>query len=213
MFPLGSAKRRVKSLPIATFALILLNAYVFYLEVLHGEKFVLRWAANPSEVKAGFDSLETIFTSMFLHVNWLHLASNMLFLWAFGPLVEDAMASIRFLLFYIFGGLAAMTSQVFFGPDAHMPVLGASGAIAAIMGAFLIIHPRDHIRTFVMYPIGRVMLIPAILLVGVWILLQVANVWIVTDGAKADNTVAYTAHIGGAIFGMLCGRLFLRPSH
>ena len=211
MFPLGSAKHHLKTIPIATLALISLNAYVFYLEMLQGETFVLRWAMTPAEIKGGFDSLETIFTSMFLHANWLHLVGNMLFLWAFGPLIEDAMASPRFLLFYLLGGLVAMVSHVLLGLGSSTPVLGASGAVAAVMGAFLVIYPRDNIRTFVMYPIGRVMLIPAFLLVGVWILLQVANVWMISDGDKAGTEVAYMAHIGGAVFGMLCGRLFLRP--
>lgn len=211
MFPLGSVSRSFKGLPFATVLIILINAGVFYLEMVQGEPFILRWSAVANEIRQGHD-LETIVTSMFLHGGWLHIISNMVFLWAFAPLIEDGMGSLRFVIFYLLAGVAAMAAQIY-GGDMHstVPSLGASGAVAGVMGAFLVTYPRDQIRTLILSPAPRIVLIPAMVLIGLWIVTQVVSVTTEVQEANAGG-VAYLAHIGGAIFGAVTGRLFFRGS-
>jgi membrane associated rhomboid family serine protease len=184
-----------------------LNALVFVLELLGGEAFIMRWSMVPATVVAGRDWI-TILSSMFLHEGWAHILGNMLFLWVFGPEIEDVIGPGRYVLFYLLGGLAAAAAQTVIAPGSTVPTLGASGAIAAVMGAFLITYPRDRIRTVLLFGwFARVTFLPAILLVGVWFLTQVFN----QVGALADvqsGGVAYMAHIGGFLFGMLFARLF-----
>jgi membrane associated rhomboid family serine protease len=209
MFPLGSASRSFSGVPFATVLIILINAAVFYLEMTQGEKFILQWSAVPNEIANGKD-LETAVTSMFLHGGWLHIISNMLFLWAFAPLIEDSMGSIRFVIFYLLAGLAAMAAQIWGGdPNSTIPTLGASGAVAGVMGAFLVTYPRDQIRTLILSPAPRIVLIPAMILIGLWIVTQVVSVTTETQEANTGG-IAYLAHIGGAVFGAVTGRLFVR---
>jgi membrane associated rhomboid family serine protease len=184
-----------------------LNALVFVLELLGGEAFIMRWSMVPANVVAGRDWI-TILSSMFLHEGWAHILGNMLFLWVFGPEIEDVMGPGRYVLFYLLGGLAAAAAQTVIDPGSTVPTLGASGAIATVMGAFLITYPRDRIRTVLFFGwFARVTFLPAILLVGLWFLTQVFS----QVGALADvqsGGVAYMAHIGGFLFGMLFARLF-----
>jgi membrane associated rhomboid family serine protease len=208
MFPLGSASRSIAAVPFITVLIILLNAGVFYLELTQGEPFVLRWSAVANEITHG-RHLETIVSSMFLHAGWMHIIGNMLFLWAFAPLMEDAMGSPRFVIFYLLGGVAAMAAQMFADPNSTIPSLGASGAVAAVMGAFLVTYPRDQIRTLILTPMARVVSVPAVVLIGLWILTQVISVSTEATEANAGG-VAYFAHIGGAVFGAVTGRLFIR---
>jgi membrane associated rhomboid family serine protease len=211
MFPLGSVSRSITGFPFVTALIILINAGVFYLELERGDAFVLRWSAVPAEISTGRD-LETLITSAFLHGGWLHIIGNMVFLWAFGPQMEEAMNSLRFLVFYLLGAVAAMGAQVWGDPTGTIPALGASGAVAAVMGAFLVTYPRDTIRTLILIPpIIRVVYIPAVILIGLWIALQFASYSTELEQGRADaGGVAYLAHIGGAIFGAVTGRLFLR---
>lgn len=208
MFPLGSVSRSLTAVPFVTVLIILLNAGAFYLELAHGEPFVLRWSAVANEVTHG-RHLETIVSSMFLHAGWMHIIGNMLFLWAFAPPMEDAMGSPRFVVFYLLGGIAAMAAQMFADPTSTIPSLGASGAVAAVMGAFLVTYPRDQIRTLILTPVARVVSVPAIVLIGLWIVTQVISVSTEATQANAGG-VAYFAHIGGAVFGAVTGRLFVR---
>ncbi len=209
MFPLGSASRGFSGVPFATALIILINAAVFYLEMANGEAFITRYSAVANDITHG-RHLETIVTSMFLHGGWLHIISNMVFLWAFAPLMEEGMGSIRFIIFYLLAGVAAMAAQVYGAdPNATIPSLGASGAVAGVMGAFLVTYPRDQIRTLILSPAPRIVLIPAVMLIGLWIVTQVISVTTETQEANAGG-VAYLAHIGGAIFGAVTGRLFLR---
>ena len=138
----------------------------------------------------------------------MHILGNMVFLWVFGPEIEDVMGPVRYLVFYLLGGLAATIAQVLILPSSTMPNLGASGAIAAVMGTFLITYPRDRIRTLLLFGwFARVTVVPAIVLVGLWFLTQVFS----QVGALATTQtggVAYMAHIGGFVFGMALGRLF-----
>jgi len=190
-----------------TVCIIAVNALVFLLELLLGDAFILRWSLVPAAIVAGRD-WPNILTSMFLHEGWMHILGNMLFLWVFGPEIEDVMGAGRYLVFYLLGGLAATVAQIAIEPSSTVPNLGASGAIAAVMGAFLITYPRDQIRTVLL--IGwfvRVTFVPAVLLVGIWFLTQVfSEVGSVVD-TQADG-VAYMAHIGGFLFGLVLNRLF-----
>ena len=145
MIPLTDASRRPTHLPIVTAGIILTNFYVFYLEIKGGDAFVLKWSAIPVNVIAGHHWI-TILTAMFMHGSWSHILGNMVFLWAFGPEIEDAMNPFRYLAFYLVGGVVAMLAQIVGGPSSTVPCLGASGAIAAVMGAFLVTYPRDQIR-------------------------------------------------------------------
>jgi membrane associated rhomboid family serine protease len=147
---------------------------------------------------------------MFLHAGWLHILGNMIFFWAFGPEIEDAMGRFRFLSFYLIGGVVAMTAQVLAAPASQVPNLGASGAIAAVMGAFLVTYPRDRIKTALFFLFFvRVTYIPAVLLIGVWFLLQLFNAGTVAKHVQTGG-VAYMAHVGGFLFGVVTGRLWIR---
>lgn len=207
MFPLGSVSRSITGIPFITVLIILINAGVFYLEMTQGEKFIDRWSAVPAAVMAGRE-YETILTSAFMHAGWLHIIGNMVFLWAFAPPMEEAMGSIKFLIFYVLGALAAAAAHIYGDPNSTIPIVGASGAVAAVMGAFLVTYPRDSIRTLVLTPAVRVIYIPAIVLIGLWIVLQVVSVTTEPQQANAGG-VAYLAHIGGAAFGIVTGRLFI----
>ncbi|HYL20699.1 MAG TPA: rhomboid family intramembrane serine protease [Gemmatimonadales bacterium] len=206
MIPLGDASRRPVHFPVFTTAIILVNALVFVLELQGGEPFVTRWSAVPADITAGHHWI-TLLTAMFMHAGWSHIIGNMLFLWVFGPEIEDAMGPPRYLAFYLLGGLVAMLAQVAASPNSTVPNLGASGAIAAVMGAFLVTYPRDKIRTvLIILVFVRVTFVPAALLIGLWFLMQLVSVG--TVATAQTGGVAYLAHIGGMVFGALTGRLF-----
>jgi membrane associated rhomboid family serine protease len=209
MIPLGDASRRPAHFPVCTTAIILVNALVFVLELQGGEPFVTRWSAVPADITAGHHWI-TLVTALFMQASWSHIIGNMLFLWVFGPEIEDAMGPPRYLAFYLLGGLVAMLAQVAASPSSTIPNLGASGAIAAVMGAFLITYPRDKIRTvLIILVFVRVTFVPAALLIGLWFLIQLVSVG--TVATAQTGGVAYLAHIGGMVFGALTGRLFENP--
>ncbi len=206
LIPLGDVSRRPTRIPVVTILIILVNAFVFVLELTCGEAFVTRWSAIPAQIFSGHQWI-TILTAMFMHASWSHIIGNVVFLWAFGPEIEDAMGRGRYLVFYLFGGLVAMIAQVAASPHSTVPNLGASGAIAAVMGAFLITYPRDRIRSILLiFIFVKVTFIPAALLIGVWFLTQLLNAGQVAHAQTGG--VAYLAHIGGFIFGALTARLF-----
>jgi membrane associated rhomboid family serine protease len=195
-------------MPVVTTAIIAVSVAVFVIELVGGDQFVMRWAEIPADIVRG-RHLITILTAMFMHGSWGHLIGNMIFLWAFGPEIEDLMGPRRYLAFYLLGGLAATAAQLIANPASTVPNLGASGAIAAVMGAFLVTYPRDRIRSLqVLVVFVRVPNIPAALLVGVWFLTQLVNVGVVTHQASSGGGVAYAAHVGGFIFGAVTVRLF-----
>jgi len=207
LIPLTDASRRPVHFPIVTISIIIINFVVFGLELNGGETFVLKWAAIPANITASHNWI-TILTAMFMHGSWSHILGNMVFLWAFGPEMEDTMNSFRYLVFYLCGGLVAMLSQIALSPSSTVPNLGASGAIAAIMGAFLVTYPGDQIRVLLIIIVFvRIKLIPAALLIGVWFLIQLFNVGAVAT--VQTGGVAYAAHVGGAIFGILFARRFV----
>src|SRR5579871_2843977 len=206
MIPLGDESRRPEGFPAVTAAIIGLNAIVFVLELVNGDPFVTRWSLIPHLVASGHH-LETIFGAMFMHASWSHIIGNMIFLWAFGPEMEDSMGGLRYLLFYLLGGLAAFAAQIAADPHSTVPNLGASGAIAAVMGGFLVTYPRDQIRTLLVFGwFVKITLIPAGLLIVLWFLLQLFSVGVVSD--VQTGGVAYWAHIGGTIYGLVTARLF-----
>ncbi|MDL1892546.1 rhomboid family intramembrane serine protease [Sphingobacteriales bacterium CHB3] len=207
VIPLSNASQRPIAFPTVTVFIIATNAVVFLLELLGGEAFVMRWAVIPADIVAGHNWI-TILTAMFMHGSWSHIIGNMVFLWAFGPGIEDAMNPRRYLAFYILGGVAASVAQVMVDPTSTVPNLGASGAIAAVMGAFLVTYPHDRIRSLlVIFVFVRVAYIPAALLIGVWALMQFFSLGEVTQ--QATEGVAYAAHVGGFIFGAVTARLFM----
>jgi membrane associated rhomboid family serine protease len=147
---------------------------------------------------------------MFMHASWSHILGNMVFLWAFGPEIEDAMGQARYALFYLAGGIVAMLAQVAADASGTMPSLGASGAIAAVMGAFLVTYPTDRIRTVVFFGwFVRVTFVPAVLLIGFWLLTQLFSLGSVADAQQGG--VAYMAHVAGAVFGAATGKFFEVP--
>lgn len=211
MIPLWDASRRPVNFPWVTALLIALNALAFFFELQGGEDFATHWAAIPADITTGHRP-ETLLTSMFLHAGWAHIIGNMIFLWAFGPEIEDIMNPWRYLAFYLIGGIAAMSAQVWTDPTSTIPNLGASGAIAAVMGAFLVTYPRDKIRTLLFLGFFVTMtFLPAALLIGFWFLIQLLSVgWGAISGVNGDG-IAYLAHIAGALFGALTVRLFEDP--
>ena len=209
LIPLGDASRRPASLPIVTALIILVNVFVFLLELARGDSFVTQWSVIPAQILSGHQWI-TILTAMFMHGSWSHIIGNMIFLWAFSPEIEDAMGRARYLIFYLVGGVVAMVAQVLANPSSTIPNLGASGAIAAVMGAFLVTYPRDRIKAvLIIFLYIRITFIPAFLLIGFWFLTQ-----LVDAGAVAQvqtGGVAYLAHVGGFIFGAVTARWFEDP--
>jgi membrane associated rhomboid family serine protease len=206
MIPIGDAERRPLGFPTVTALIILLNVIFFALELLGGDAFIIRWSLVPADIVAGRGYV-TILTSMFMHEGIVHIAGNMLFFWVFGPEIEDVMGAARYLSFYLLGGLAATLAQVVVDPLSDIPNLGASGAIAAVMGVFLVTFPRDKIKTVVILGwFATVTMIPAVAMVGLWFLTQVLSE--IGSFAQQGGGVAYMAHIGGFVFGAVFGRLF-----
>src|SRR5262252_8981831 len=206
LIPLTDASRRPARIPVVTVFIILVNALVFVLELMNGETFVTQWSVIPAQITSG-QGLITILTAMFMHGSWSHIIGNMIFLWAFAPEIEDAMGRGPYLIFYLMGGLVAMLAQVAAAPHSTVPNLGASGAIAAVMGAFIVTYPRDRIKSVLfIFVFARITFIPAALLIGFWFLTQLVHAGIVANTQAGG--VAYLAHVGGFIFGAVTARWF-----
>jgi membrane associated rhomboid family serine protease len=207
LIPLRSSER-VSSTAKVTAGLIALNAAIFLYQVSLSPRalndFVTQWGVVPDRL-----NLVSLLTSMFLHGGWLHILGNMLFLWVFGRNVEDLIGGTRFLILYLVCGLAAGVVQVIANPYSRVPTIGASGAIAGIMGAYLIRFPRSHIRTLFWLIFATTLDIPAALLLLYWFAIQFFSGF--ASLASTDYTgggVAWFAHVGGFIAGMLLIRLF-----
>ena len=209
--PLRDISRRPAHRPVITVLIIAINAFVFVLELAGGNAFIQQWSVVPAAIVAG-QHWVTILTAMFMHGGWMHIIGNMVFLWAFGPEIEDAMGRLRYLAFYLLGGVVAFLAQVAAMSDSTVPNLGASGAIAAVMGAFLITYPRDRIKTLLLLGwFVTVTVIPAAVLIGFWFLLQLLSQVGSVAAAQSGGGVAYLAHVGGFIFGVVSARLFEDP--
>ena len=206
MFPIGDDDSGRRTVPVVTYALIGLNVLVFFLELSGGDPFIERWSVVPRRLtqNPGGDFI-TIFTSMFMHGGWLHLGGNMLYLWIFGDNVEDRFGHAKFLVFYFLCGIAATVAQVAVNAGSNIPNLGASGAIAGVLGAYIVLFPRGNVRVLM----GRsVVPMPALMVIGLWIVLQfISGIGSITQSAETGG-VAYMAHIGGFAAGLALTFLF-----
>lgn len=212
MFPLRDDKI-IDAMPsYLTWILILLNAAVFFYQLSMTDpelqRFVFEFGTVPVEILRG-DDLWTLLTSMFMHGGWMHIIGNMLFLWVFGDNIEHVLGHGKFLLFYILGGLAASLAHVAANPGSEIPSIGASGAISAVLGAYLVMFPRARITTLVPFGFFYITRIPAIFFLGLWALQQFIS-GIADLGAATAQTagVAWWAHIGGFVFGLVVGLVF-----
>jgi membrane associated rhomboid family serine protease len=203
MIPLGDDNSARRITPIVTYVLIALNVLVFFLELNNGEAFIQRWAFVPRRFLADpAGDFVTLFTSMFMHAGWLHLLSNMLYLWIFGDNVEDRFGHGLFLGFYILCGLGATFAQMAFNMTSNIPNLGASGAIAGVLGAYIVMFPRSRVHVL----LGRfVTPMSALVVIGLWILLQIfSQISVFTASSQTEGGgVAYMAHIGGFVAGVI----------
>lgn len=206
MFPIGDDDSSRRTFPLFTYALIALNIVFFLIELSGGDAFIEKWAFVPIRFLANpSGDFLTLFTSMFMHAGWLHLGGNMLYLWIFGDNVEDRFGHIKFILFYLLCGLAATFAQMAFSTGSNVPNLGASGAIAGVLGAYILLFPQGRVRVL---QGQRVIQVPALIVIGLWIVLQLFS----GIGSIASTTesggVAYMAHIGGFIAGFALTFLF-----
>lgn len=214
MFPLYDTVRS-RRFPLMNWMLVLLNGLAFYYELTLSEtelhRFILDWGLIPAQLTFdSADSLLRILTSMFLHGGWFHILSNMWILIIFGDNIEDRMGGMRYLLFYLLSGTAAALSQAFLYPTSTIPMVGASGAIAGVLGAYLVLYPRARIASLVpIFFIFTVIEVPALIFLGFWFVSQLFQGWLALGGADLGG-VAWWAHIGGFIFGLLMVRLFVR---
>jgi len=205
-----------RRVPIVNYALIGANLLVFLLMWLAGpeqERLVYQFALIPVSFSNGIDlgDITDIFTSMFMHAGLAHIAGNMLYLWIFGDNVEDRLGSFKYLLFYLAGGLAASLTHLLFNPNSQIPTVGASGAIAAVLGAYLVMYPQSRIATFI--PLGffmRLAMVPASVVLGFWFILQLFNGFL-SIGAADVGGVAFWAHIGGFVAGVVLAKLMPAP--
>lgn len=202
MIPIGDDNSARRLTPVVTYVLIALNALVFFLELNGGEAFIQRWAFVPSRFLADpVGDLPTLFTSMFMHAGWVHLLGNMLYLWIFGDNVEDRLGHATFTVFYLLCGLGATFAQLAVSAGSNIPNLGASGAIAGVLGGYILMFPRGRVNVLM----GRsIVAMPALIVLGLWILLQIfSSVGTFTESAQTQGGVAYMAHIGGFVAGMI----------
>jgi rhomboid family protein len=205
MFPIGDDNSGRRTVPLVTYALIALNVLFFLVELSGGEAFIVKWAFVPSRFLANpAGDFPTLFTSMFMHAGWLHLGGNMLYLWIFGDNVEDNFGHAKFIIFYLLCGLAATFAQLVFSLNSNVPNLGASGAIAGVLGAYILLFPRGQVR--VLQGQG-VIPVPALVVIGFWIVLQLFS-GIGSIANAAEGGVAYMAHIGGFVAGVVLCFLF-----
>ena len=201
MLPLGDDNSARKTFPIFTYGLIALNVLIFLVELGGGDAFINSWAFVPARFAADpAGEFITVFSSMFMHAGWLHLGGNMLYLWIFGDNVEDRLGHVRYLIFYLVCGVVATFSQYLFNLGSDVPNLGASGAIAGVLGAYIIMFPGERVRVLMGYVVVQM---SALIVIGLWILLQfVSSVTTLASSSQAGG-VAYMAHIGGFVAGIV----------
>jgi membrane associated rhomboid family serine protease len=215
MFPVSDVIPS-RTTPIVTIGLIVLNALAFLYELQLGGAELQRLVLDLGVVPAFF-AWPTVVTSMFLHGGWLHVASNMLYLWIFGDNVEDALGHGRYLAFYLLCGAAAAVGQAAVHPYSTVPMIGASGAIAGVMGAYFVLYPKSRILTaiFLVFFLDLVE-IPAIFFLGIWFLMQLFSSVGSIGANAADGGVAFWAHVVGFVTGALggaCGRAIARTPY
>jgi len=202
--------------PLFTIGLILANGFVFYhqmsLDAVESQNFIFKWGATPYQILHGkvlreFPEIPlplTIFSSMFVHGGFLHLFGNMLYLWIFGNNIEDTLGHFRFLFFYLVCGLVAGLAQVYSNPGSTAPMIGASGAVAGVLGAYLLLFPGARILTLLfIFIFIKFIRLPALIILGFWFLIQLLGVW----GGSISN-VAFFAHVGGFLAGLILIKIF-----
>ena len=201
MLPIGDDDSARRAVPIVTYALIVLNVLFFLVELSGGDAFITKWAFVPNRFLANpVADFLTLFTSMFMHGGWLHLGGNMLYLWIFGDNVEDRFGQARFLIFYLVCGLGATAAQLAFSLDSNVPNLGASGAIAGVLGSYVLLFPQARVSVL---QGQRVIPMPALIVIGFWFILQLFSG--IGSIAQTSDTggVAYMAHVGGFVVGFV----------
>jgi len=215
MIPIGDLNPRQR-FPLATVLIIAVNVVVFLYELLLPDdalnRLVLAAGVVPYEVtySFGLPVIGDLLTSMFLHGGWMHIIGNMLYLWIFGDNIEDRMGTPVYVLFYLLAGVAASLAQVLVAPASRVPTIGASGAIAGVLGTYLVLFPKARVRTLIFIArFGRMVELPAVVVLGFWFVLQIFN-GLASVTAMASGGVAYFAHIGGFVVGLLAGLLFKR---
>jgi len=212
MFPIGDDREAGGSAALVVIGLVLLNVLAFLLELAQPsqgalQSFIQAWGVVPHEYVVRHDLPPTIpvpfwstlFTSMFLHAGWMHLGGNMLYLWIFGDNLEDVMGHGRFIVFYMVCGIAAGLAQIFASGASNVPSLGASGAISGVLGGYLVLFPRNRVRVLTR---GGIASVPAIVVLGLWIVIQLIS-GIGSIANTESGGVAYMAHIGGFVAGLL----------
>ncbi len=207
-----------RTVPVVNYLLILANILVFVFQWLLGqnqEALVYQFAMIPAQFTSGIDpgDIADMFSSMFMHAGFFHLAGNMLYLWIFGDNVEDSMGHLLYFLFYLLGGVVASLAHIFTNPGSQIPTVGASGAIAAVLGAYLVLYPRSRVLTII--PLGfflKVTMVPASLVLGLWFVLQILS-GVVSLGAEDVGGVAFWAHIGGFVAGVVVAFLLRGLRH
>jgi len=206
MFPIGDDDTSRRTVPLVTYALIALNVLFFFVEQSGGDALIVKWAFVPSRFLANpFGDVRTLFTSIFMHAGWVHLGGNMLYLWIFGDNVEDRFGHIKFTIFYLLCGLAATFAQLAFSLGSKVPNLGASGAIAGVLGAYILLFPKGKVRVL---QGQRVIQVPALIVIGIWIVVQLfSSIGSIANTAQTGG-VAYMAHIGGFLAGFVLTFLF-----
>jgi membrane associated rhomboid family serine protease len=210
LFPIGDDNIRGARTSFINYLLIAINVVVFLYQITLDpsatQSFINRWGVIPAEIMQGTEFV-TLLTSMFLHGGWMHLIGNMLFLWVFGDNIEHVLGHIGYLIFYLLGGLAASMAHILFNPGSTIPSVGASGAIAAVLGAYVVMFPRARVRMLMLIGFGRVTQTSALIFLGIWFLTQLfSGVASVADTAQTGG-VAWWAHIGGFVFGLIAGFL------
>lgn len=219
MIPIRDTQR-TRIFPVMNWLLIIVNVFAFMLEYFLptnlSDQFIATFALTPASISLSHPlSLLTFITHIFLHGSWYHLISNMWFLMIFGDNIEERLGSLRYLAFYLLGGISAGLLQYFFSPTLSLPTLGASGAIAAVMGAYLVLFPASRVVTFIpIFFFGGFIRLPAIVYLGIWFVMQIFSGFssFVLGSGTAAGGVAWWAHIGGFLFGMLFVRAFAKKT-
>lgn len=206
MMPIGDDNTARKSTPIVTYALIVMNILFFLLELSGGDEFVKTWAFVPARFHSNpIGNFPTLFTCMFMHAGWLHLGGNMLYLWIFGDNVEDRLGKIKYIALYLLSGIAATFAQYVISPLSELPNLGASGAIAGVLGAYILFFPGQKVNVL----LGQsIVAMQSLIVIGFWFLLQFISSVGSLYSTQDSGDVAYMAHVGGFIAGLAVAFLF-----
>jgi membrane associated rhomboid family serine protease len=216
IFPIGDDQIQGGAYPIVSYSFLAVNIMMFLFQVTLGPSelsaFFERYSTIPTYISEGHH-LGTLLTNMFLHGSIMHLLGNMVFLWIFADNIEATIGSIPFMVFYLLGGMIASLAHVYFNLDSSIPSLGASGAISAVMGAYMVMFPRSRITVFVfLVIILRKVSMSALMFLGIWIGIQVVSTVQSLNVISSDGGTAWFAHLGGLAFGLLIGLGFRRQA-